>query len=164
MGYYAHMEQMILLLTQTAKMVGISPQLLIAICMAETNLRHIHTPNDGKTNSYGVCQVKLETAHFMGKVHKKPHLTRFTSDDMKDINKNMKVAALYVKYQINRYDGDLCKAVAAYNAGSFKESKKYPGKPFNWRYVEKVQKNLEDYPDLQSSLECESIADMLALN
>jgi hypothetical protein len=30
--------------------------------------------------------------------------------------------------------------------------------------VEKVQKNLEDYPDLQSSLECESIADMLALN
>lgn len=150
------MEQMILLLTQTAKMVGISPQLLIAICMTETNLKHVHTPNDGATTSYGVCQVKLETAQFMGKVHKKPQLVVFTSNDMKDVKKNMKVAALYVKYQIERYDGDLCKAVAAYNAGRFKESTKYPGKPFNWKYVEKVQDKIEGNPALESLLECGS--------
>ena len=157
------MEQIILLITQTAKIIGISPQLLIAICMTETNLKHIHTPNDGKTTSYGVCQVKLETAQFMGKVYKKPHLVVFTSEDMKDIKKNVKVAALYVKYQIERYDGDLCKAVAAYNAGRFKESTKYPGKPFNWKYVEKVQDKITDNPALESSLECKP-KDYVALN
>jgi soluble lytic murein transglycosylase-like protein len=148
------MEQIVLLLTQTAKMVGISPQLLIAICMAETNLKHVHTPNDGPTASYGVCQVKLETAHFMGRVYRKPHLLTFTSKDMTDVQKNIKVAALYIKYQIDRYDGDLCKAVAAYNAGSFKESAKYPGKPVNWRYVKKVQDRIDNNRALENSLEC----------
>jgi hypothetical protein len=158
------MEQMILLLTQTAKIVGISPQLLIAICMTETNLRNIDTPNDGITTSYGVCQVKLETAQFMGKVYKKPHLVAFTSEDMRDLKKNIKVAALYVKYQIERYDGDLCRAVAAYNAGRFKESTKYPGKPFNWKYVEKVQSKVNDDPVLESSLECGNPKEMVAMN
>ncbi len=150
------MEQIALILTQTAKMIGISPQLLLAVCMTETNLKHVHTPNDGATTSYGVCQVKLETAQFMGKVHKKPYLVVFTSNDMKDIKKNAKVAALYLKYQIDRYDGDLCKAVAAYNAGRFKESTKFPGKPFNWKYVEKVQNNVENDPVLENRLDCES--------
>lgn len=155
MGNYSYMEQIILILTQTAKMVGISPQLLIAICMTETNLKNVDNPKDGVTPSYGVCQVKLETAQFMGKVHKKPHIVEFTSDDMQDVKKNVKVAALYVKYQIERYDGDLCKAVAAYNAGRFKESTKYPGKPFNWKYVEKVQSNVKSDESLENSLECE---------
>jgi len=146
------MEQMILLLTQTAKMVGVSPQLLIAICMVETDLRHINTPNDGATTSYGVCQVKLETAHFMGRVYNKPYLLNFTSKDISDLENNIKVAALYIKYQINRYNGDLCKAVAAYNAGSFKESTAYPRRPVNWRYVKKVQDRIDQ--KFKSSLEC----------
>jgi hypothetical protein len=158
------MEQIILILTEVAKTVGISSNLLIAICMAETNLKNVHTYNDGITTSYGVCQVKLETAQFMGRVYKKRYLVDFTEEDMKDMNKNAKVAALYLKYQINRYDGDMCKAIAAYNAGSFKESSKYIGKPFNWSYVKKVQNNIQNDIELKKSLECGDSEGMLALN
>jgi len=164
MGTYCHMEQIILILTEVAKTVGISSNLLIALCMAETNLKNVHTHNDGLTTSYGVCQVKLETAQFMGRVYKKRYLTDFTEEDMKDIKKNAKVAALYLKYQINRYDGDMCKAVAAYNAGSFKKSSKYTDKPFNWSYVKKVQNNIENDIELKNSLECGNSEGMLALN
>lgn len=129
-------------LTSVATKVGISPALLISVCMTETNLRNVDVPNDGDSTSYGVCQVKLKTAHFMARVHKKPRISLFGSDDMRVIENNAKVAALYIKYQLDRYEGDACKAVAAYNAGRFKESSQYPGVPFNWKYVEKVEGHL----------------------
>jgi len=138
------MGEIITLLITAAKTAGISPALLIAVCMTETNLRNVHLDDDGGSASYGICQVKLKTAHFMGKVYKRQKMKMFTENDMKEIEKNARVAAFYLKYQINRYDGDLCKAVAAYNAGRYKESTKYPGVPFNWKYVEKVRNNIED--------------------
>ena len=157
------MGELILLINTVAKTVGVSPALLVAICMTETNLRNVHVMNDGGSPSYGVCQVKLETAQFMGKVFKKKKVQAYTSEDMKKVEKNLKVAALYVKYQINRYDGDLCKAVAAYNAGSFRESSRYEGRPFNWKYVEKVRSNLED-EHLTAQLDCGPVDSALALN
>lgn len=146
------MTEIILILTKVAKTVGISPGLLVAVCMTETNLRNIDVMNDGGSPSYGVCQVKLETAKWMGKVHRKPAVMSFEEKDMRKVEKNAKVAALYLKYQINRYDGDYCKAVAAYNAGSFRESTKKPGLPFNWKYVEKVRNNGNER--VQEKLEC----------
>lgn len=148
------MGEIILILTTVAKKVGISPALLIAVCTTETNLRNIDTPNDGATTSYGVCQVKLETAQFMGKVYRKPAVASFEENDIQTIENNAKVAALYLKYQINRYDGDICKGVAAYNAGRYKESSKYPGRPFNWKYVEKVRKNIQNNFELENVLNC----------
>ena len=146
------MAEIILTLTQAAKAVGISPSLLLAVCMTETNLRNIDVVNDGGTPSYGVCQVKLETAKWMGKVHNISYVANFSEKEMRDVFKNAKAAALYLKYQINRYDGDYCKAVAAYNAGSFKESTKKPGLPFNWKYLKKVR----SYGDkkVESKLDC----------
>jgi soluble lytic murein transglycosylase-like protein len=149
------MEQIIQILTMTAKAVGISPSLLIAVCTTETNLRNVDVMQDGTTPSYGVCQVKLETAQWMGKVHKRPRLQTFTENDMRVISNNAKVAALYLKYQLNRYEGDHCKAVAAYNAGRFKESQIYAGVPFNWKYVEKVKNNLPDTSEeVDRSINC----------
>lgn len=153
------MNEIIVILTAAAKTIGISPSLLIAVCMTETNLKHVDTPNDGKSTSYGVCQIKLETAQFMGRVHKDSKMLSFTEEDIRSINGNALAAAYYLKYQIKRYDGSFCKAVAAYNAGRFKESKRNIGKPFNMAYVEKVQNNLSD-PDL--SLSCED--DLVAVN
>jgi soluble lytic murein transglycosylase-like protein len=154
------METIILTLTGIAKTIGISPALLIAVCTTETNLKNVITYNDGATHSYGLCQVKLETAKFMGKVHNKPHLENFTEKDMQDIKNNAKIAALYLKYQLNRYGGDYCKATAAYNAGRFKESKDYPGKPFNWKYVKKVKNNFKNGKvEIQQSLECDKKLD-----
>lgn len=147
------MENLILILTNAANKVGIASELLIALCMTETNLRNVDVMNDGGTPSYGVCQVKLETANWLGKVYKKDSLKKYTEEDMRDVRKNAKAAALYLKRQIDRYNGDLCKAVAAYNAGSFKESTKFSGLPFNWKYVYKVKNNLPEDFDIGCDLD-----------
>lgn len=148
------MESIALIITGVAKSVGIAPGLLLAVCMTETNLRNIDSANDGGSPSYGICQVKLKTARWMGKVHKKPELQNFTEADMRDVRKNATVAALYIKYQLNRYAGDTCKAVAAYNAGKFKESSVYLGLPFNWSYVQKVKKNAPEGSVAEQRLGC----------
>lgn len=142
------MTELVMILTSVAAKVGISPALLIAVCTTETNLRNVDVMMDGGSPSFGICQVKLETAHFMARVHSRPNLSRYSFNDMRQIEKNAKVAALYLKYQIDRYDGDVCKAVAAYNAGRFKESSVHPGLPFNWKYLDKVSSNLD------SGLDC----------
>lgn len=153
------MNEILLALSTAAKTIGISPSLLIAVCMTETNLKHVDTLNDGPSTSYGVCQIKLETAQFMGKVHKIKKIQSFEPEDMRVLQNNTVTAALYLKYQIDRYEGDVCKAIAAYNAGSYKESKDSPGKPFNIKYVDKVVRNL-DSQNLDE-LTCEGFFDVV---
>ncbi len=147
------MSEILLALSTAAKLVGVPHTLLLAVCMTETNLKHVDSPNDGKTTSYGVCQVKLETAQFMGKVHKKKDLVGFQESDMRSVQNNAMVAAFYLKYQIKRYDGDFCKAVAAYNAGRYKESLENPGQPFNLIYVQKVRSKISD-EEFAKELDC----------
>jgi soluble lytic murein transglycosylase-like protein len=122
------------LILSAAKLAKVSGPLLLAICVQESNLNpHAHLPVDGKTPTYGICQIKLETAGMIG-----------FNGDAKELMKpevNALWAGKYLKY---RYDGDSCKAVAAYNAGTYNESKKVPGKPRNLKYVKNVQGKLED--------------------
>lgn len=67
---------------------------------------------------------------------------------------NARLAAKYLKFQLKRYSNDYCMAVAAYNAGSFNESKKVPGYPRNLKYLRKVQKELEK--SLSVSVSCDT--------
>lgn len=134
-----------------AQKASVAPALLIAICTVEsTDLRNVVVENDKGTPSYGACQVKRDTAQFVGRVFKHDRLAKASDKDLrKDPHLNIKAAGLYLKYQLERYDGDWCKAVAAYNAGSFRESRKRPGKPLNYGYVAKVKKNLADDPSIE---------------
>jgi soluble lytic murein transglycosylase-like protein len=127
-----------------AQKTGISGSLLLAVCTHESNLKNTMVKHDGGSPSYGICQVKGATAKMMG------HLGRST--DLMNPFINAKWASRYLKYQLDRYDGNVCKAVSAYNAGTFNESKKNPGKPRNLKYVKKVQKNLDE--DLKYMLLC----------
>lgn len=127
-----------------AKAAKVSGSLLLAICMHESNLKNVEVPHDGGSPSYGICQVKLGTAQMLG--------YEGTGKGLMDPATNAKWAAAYVKYQKERYDGDWCKAVAAYNAGTYNESKVLPGYPRNLKYVRRVQKKLEE--DLQDKLLC----------
>ncbi len=84
--------------------------LLSAICWVESK----HDPAainvvDGGSASYGECQIKLKTARHMG----------FAGYPSQLLNRetNRKYAGLYLKYQLLRYQGDVVKAVSAYNAG-----------------------------------------------
>lgn len=103
--------------------------LLASLCYVESrhNPKAIN-PDDGKSSSLGVCQIKLETAKLMG--------FKGSVKELMDPKVNIKYAAKYLKKQIDRYDGDIPKAVAAYNAGSYRENKKKVA--INSAYVKKV--------------------------
>lgn len=110
-----------------SKQVGVNGLLLLSICSIESNLnpKAIHYFDGGDSHSIGLCQVKVGTAHFFDK--------RITEKDLLDPKINARIAAKYLKKQLDRYDGDVYKALAAYNAGTYK-----PGK--GSAYVSKVMK------------------------
>lgn len=127
-----------------AKKAGVSGALLLAICTHESGLRNVLVPHDGGSPSYGICQVKYDTAKMIGFSGKEK--------DLMDPTINAKWAAEYLKFQKERYDGDWMKSTAAYNSGTYNESRKIPGCPRNLTYLKYVQKKLDE--NLQHKLEC----------
>lgn len=119
-----------------AKSIGVPGSLLLAICTHESKLVNIIAPNDNGSPSYGLCQIKEDTAKMLGFNEKPKRLM--------DPKVNVKYAALYLKMQLSRYDGDWCMATAAYNAGTYNPSMKVPGKPRNLQYVKGVVLHLDD--------------------
>lgn len=130
-----------------AKKAGVSAAVLLAICSVESNLQNTNHHNDGGSTSYGICQVKKNSAVQVGFLGK--------DKDLEDPETNAFWAAKYLKYQLDRYDGNKCKAVSAYNAGSFHESSLRPGYPKNLRYVRKIQNKLPE--NLRYQLKCGNI-------
>ena len=129
-------------LTIAAKAAGVSPAILIAICTTETGLKNIHNMSDGGSPSLGICQIKTNTARSLGVLLEDKKMAKWTEKDLKDVTNNAKAAALYLKWQLERYDNNLCGAIAAYNSGTLFESKKEPGHPRNYRYVKEVTANM----------------------
>jgi len=79
--------------------------------------------------SYGLMQVTYSTAKYLG--YKGP------PEGLLDVKTNLHYGTYYLAKQLMRYEGDVAKAVAAYNAGSAQ----YVGKKFkNQSYVDKVLK------------------------
>lgn len=132
------------IILMAAKKAGVSGALLLAICTHESGLKNVLVPHDGGSPTYGICQVKYDTAKMMGFEGK--------AKDLMVPEINAKWAAAYLKYQKTRYDGDWVKSVAAYNSGTYNESKKVPGCPRNLKYIKFVQKKLDD--SLQHRLSC----------
>jgi soluble lytic murein transglycosylase-like protein len=132
-----------------AKNAKVSSALLLAICTHESGLNNVFVPHDGGSPTYGICQVKYDTAKMIGFKGK--------AKDLMKPEINAKWAAEYLKFQKSRYDNDWCKAVAAYNAGTYNESKIVPGKPRNLKYVRHVQRNLAE--NLKDKLSCDIVKD-----
>ena len=133
------------IILNAAKNAKVSGALLLAICTHESGLNNTLVPHDGGSPTYGICQIKAGTAASVG----------FTGKD-KDLmipEINAKYAALYLKYQEGRYNGDWTKTVAAYNSGTYNESKKIPGCPRNLEYIKNVQKKLHE--SLKHKLSCD---------
>lgn len=86
------------------------PNLLMALCTVESSLnaKAVHK-YDGDGTSYGMCQIKIATAKFVGfKGHAK---------ELFDPAINVLYAAKYLKFQVDRYKGNYAKAITAYNKG-----------------------------------------------
>jgi soluble lytic murein transglycosylase-like protein len=128
-----------------AKSVGVSGTLLLAICDHESGgFKHNYTLRDHGTPSYGVCQVKRNTASMFG----------FKGDPKKLIDPkiNAKYAAKYLKYQEDRYGSSWVRMAASYNSGSYNPSKKVLGCPRNLKYIKEVQKKLPE--EFRNKLNC----------
>jgi soluble lytic murein transglycosylase-like protein len=114
--------------TQT---LDLPPGALSAICWVESR----HTPSalhpmDGNSDSIGICQIKLETGRLLG--------YKGTAAQLSDPTINILWAGYYLKKQLVRYDGDVVKAIAAYNAGKHRVNAR--GEIMNRKYVGKVMK------------------------
>jgi soluble lytic murein transglycosylase-like protein len=122
-------ETLFLIFAAVTSQLQLPDGLLSAVCMVESN----HNPkaihyNDGKGHSLGVCQIKYETAKLVG--------YKGTAEALRGPKTNALYAGKYLRYQLIRYDGDIVKALAAYNAGKFNPTKS--GIPRNLKYVKKV--------------------------
>ena len=103
--------------------------LLSAVCFVES--KHVVKAlniNDGGSSSYGACQIKLATAQFVG--------YKGTEKELHNPQVNIYYAGKYLRHQLNRYDNDILKSVAAYNAGTHRINAQ--GLTMNRKYVGKV--------------------------
>lgn len=119
---------MFLAVTQT---LSLPPNLLKSICFVESGHKtHVVHYNDGIGNSVGVCQIKYATAQTLG--------YKGTEAQLLSPKTNIFWAGMYLSKQLKRYQGDIPKAVAAYNAGTARI--KPNGLIVNRKYVSKVYK------------------------
>lgn len=113
---------------------GLPQGLLTSLCYVESGhkVEAIHH-DDGNGDSLGLCQIKIQTARFMG--------FRGTRKQLMDPVVNMHYAAKYLAHQVERYHGDLTSAVIAYNIGSSRHLKvtSYSRKVFaQWQKVQRI--------------------------
>lgn len=120
------------LIITAALKVGVSPGILAALCIAETNLRPINNFRDHHKNengSFGICQVSVGTARMFF-----PFADRLA---LQRADFNAIVAATVYKKKLDENGGDQWKAVAGYNSGTVYYR---PDGTFkNSKYVNKVR-------------------------
>lgn len=98
-------------------------ELVLAVCWNESSFRVKHPKlnridgeGDNATMSYGICQVKLETAQFVDQFFKLKH--KITVARLKTPYVNAYYAAKLLTYYLNyKYEGNWQKAIDAYNKG-----------------------------------------------
>ena len=109
--------------------------LLASICYVESQFDHKAIAyDDGGSNSYGLCQIKLGTAKSVGFNGDPNELLKFTV--------NVRYAAKYLKSKLVIY-GNERKAALAYNAGKYIASKSKKNHAVNEIYWIKVKEQME---------------------
>ncbi len=120
------------IILQVASRHDIDPALVKAIIMAESG----YNPNAiSKRGAKGLMQLMPSTAEALG------------VEDVFNPEQNISGGVRYFKLLVNRFDGDVKLALAAYNAGS-KKVRHYQGVPpykSTHYYIEKVFKYYELY-------------------
>lgn len=105
------------IILSAAKLAGVSPSLLLAMCTVESGLDPNAVNLHDKGQSTGLCQVKVIACKQVG--------MKVTEAELLNPRTNAKCAAKYLSYQIKRYNGNIVQGVTAYNAGRDTGSLKY---------------------------------------
>ena len=136
-------------IVKAAELVEVPTALVLAVCWHEgwglndaKRGKAVLNKPDGATYSYGICQVKLETAQYLDARFK--HRTKATPDRLKTDFVNAFYAAKYLKVQLAEYDGDWRLAIDAYNKGSNPKA--------NTEYVRRVMVAMERFEDFGTEL------------
>ena len=92
-------------------MYGVDQYLVYSIIRSESNYTKNAVSNKG---AIGLMQIMPDTGSW---VAEKLKLENFTSEDLFDTEKNIMIGVWYFKYLLDKFDGEISLAVAAYNAG-----------------------------------------------
>ena len=95
---------------QQARDKSLDPALIAAVIYRESKFRDVTSPAGAK----GLMQILPSTAHFIAR---KSGGTEFEQGDLADPQINISYGSWYLRYLLDRYDGNTVAAVAAYNAG-----------------------------------------------
>lgn len=123
--------EIVLLFATVTQTFDLPQGVMSATCFVESTHRaNVVHKDDGHGNSVGLCQIKVQTARVLG--------FHGTEIDLLNPVVNAYWSAKYLKKQLVRYNGDLEKALSAYNAGSHRLNEF--GVTKNRKYVDKVLK------------------------
>jgi soluble lytic murein transglycosylase len=95
---------------QQARDKNLDPALIAAVIYRESKFRDVTSSAGAK----GLMQILPETAHFIAR---KSGGTEFVAGDLANPQINISYGSWYLRYLLDRYDGNVVAAVAAYNAG-----------------------------------------------
>lgn len=103
-----------------AQEFGVDPYLILAIARQESTYRPGLTSAAG---AQGVMQVMPSTAKWL--VANDPRLSPAVHEDLTNPAHSLRLGAMYLRQMLDRYDGNVIYALAAYNAG--------PGNSDKWQ-------------------------------
>jgi soluble lytic murein transglycosylase len=95
---------------QQARDKNLDPALIAAVIYRESKFRDQTSAAGAK----GLMQILPDTAHFIARTSGG---TEFVEGDLADPQINISYGSWYLRYLLDRYDGNTVAAVAAYNAG-----------------------------------------------
>jgi soluble lytic murein transglycosylase len=95
---------------QQARDKNLDPALIAAVIYRESKFRDVTS----KAGAKGLMQILPETAHFIARTSGG---TEFEQGDLADPQINISYGSWYLRYLLDRYEGNTVAAVAAYNAG-----------------------------------------------
>ena len=91
-----------------SRLLGLPFGLLSSLCFVESNHTNAYVPMDGKSASYGICQVKERTARGVD-----PAVSRA---DLMNVEKNIWIAGLHLRHLL-RKNKSIDKSLCQYNTG-----------------------------------------------
>ena len=98
------------IIRQQAARKHLDPSLIAAVIYAESKF----DARDSSTGAKGLMQIQPDTARFIAR---RSGGTAFTVADLSDPQTNISYGSYYLRYLLDRYDGNATLALAAYNGG-----------------------------------------------
>lgn len=90
---------------------NLDPAMIAAVIYAESRFRD----QESHAGALGLMQITPQTAHVIERLSGG---TTFVTSDLSDPEINIRYGSYYLRYLLNRYDGNQVAALAAYNAGT----------------------------------------------